>query len=188
VTLVFKKINRLKENRPCSGGLSAELSCYKERNNTEHSKHYCEHSFLSVPVSGEKFCRLSTFSNDDLARKIEDYGGEAWVTDMGEWVYYSNYWEMEKIRSFENPRSMRGLGWWLSDRIQHRNEHELSALFSESLTGWEEPHQVKELVDRGARYLDPHASMGEMILNLGKRHGCIKKARMVWSISARSAA
>jgi predicted nucleotide-binding protein (sugar kinase/HSP70/actin superfamily) len=123
---------------------------------------------LLIGVAGEIFCRLNTFSNDDLVRKIEDHGGEAWVTDMGEWVYYSNYWEMEEIRSFETPRSMRMLGLWLSDRIQHRNEHELTALFSEALIGGEEPSQVKELVNRGARYIDPHAAMGEMILNLGK--------------------
>ena len=27
---------------------------------------------------------------------------------------------------------------------------------------------MKEIVDRGARYIEPHAAMGEMILNLGK--------------------
>ncbi len=123
---------------------------------------------LLIGVCGEIFCRLNSYSNDDFARKVEGHGGEAWVTDMSEWVYYSNYWEMEELRSFGNPRSMRMLGLLLSDRIQHRNEHELTALFSESLIGWEEPSHVKVIVERGARYLAPHAGQGEMILNLGK--------------------
>ena len=50
---------------------------------------------LLMGVAGEIFCRLNNFSNDDLARKIEAPGGEAWVADMSEWGYYSNYWEME---------------------------------------------------------------------------------------------
>ena len=34
--------------------------------------------------------------------------------------------------------------------------------------GWEEPAHIKVILERGARYLDPHAGLGEMILNLGK--------------------
>ena len=123
---------------------------------------------LLIGVCGEIFCRLNTFSNDDLVRKIEDHGGEAWVSDMSEWIYYSNYWEMEEVRSFDNPRSLRLLGLMLTDRIQRRNEHELTELFSDALTGWEEPAHIKVILERGARYLDPHAGLGEMILNLGK--------------------
>lgn len=123
---------------------------------------------LLIGIAGEIFCRLNNFSNEDLARKIEDHGGEAWVTDMGEWIYYSNYWEMEAMRSFEKPLSKRMIRSWLTDLVQRRNEHELSALFADALTGWEEPPKVKEIVERGAQYLDPHAGMGEMILNLGK--------------------
>ena len=123
---------------------------------------------LLVGISGEIFCRLNTFSNDDMARKIEQYGGEAWVADMSEWIYYSNYWEMEEIRTFANPVSLKMLGAWLSNRVQQRNEHELSGLFASMLVGWEEPHDIREIVERGAKYLDPHAGMGEMILNLGK--------------------
>ncbi len=123
---------------------------------------------LLIGVAGEIFCRLNNFSDDDIARKIEEHGGEAWVTDMGEWIFYSNYWEMEELRTFENPFSRQMLGLWLTDLVQRRNEHELTALYADALTGWEEPPKVKEIVERGARYIDPHAGMGEMILNLGK--------------------
>lgn len=138
------------------------------RERFEHIEADYRNDRLLIGVAGEIFCRLNTFSNEDLARKIEAQGGEVWVTDMGEWIFYSNYWEMEEIRSFENPLSKRMLSSWLTDLVQRRNEHELSALFADALTGWEEPLLVKEIVERGARYIDPHAGMGEMILNLGK--------------------
>jgi len=102
---------------------------------------------LLIGISGEIFCRLNTFSNDDMARKIEEYGGEAWVADMSEWIYYSNYWEMEEIRAFANPMSIKMLGAWLADRVQRHNEHELSALFASMLVGWEEPGHIREIVE-----------------------------------------
>ncbi len=123
---------------------------------------------LFIGIAGEIFCRLNTFSNDDLARKIEAHGGEAWVSDMSEWIFYSNYWEMEEILEFENPLSIRMLSSWLTDRVQRRNEHELTAILANRLIGWEEPPRVRDIVDRGSRYIEPHAAMGEMILNLGK--------------------
>ena len=35
-----------------------------------------------IGVVGEIFCRLNTFSNDDLIRKLEGYGAEAWLSDI----------------------------------------------------------------------------------------------------------
>ena len=43
-----------------------------------------------IGVVGEIFCRLNTFSNDDLIRKLEGYGAEAWLSDIAEWVSYTN--------------------------------------------------------------------------------------------------
>ena len=39
---------------------------------------------------GEIFCRLNTFANNDLIRQIEAQGGECWLADIGEWVWYTN--------------------------------------------------------------------------------------------------
>ena len=35
-----------------------------------------------IGVVGEIFCRLNIYSNDDLIRKVEDQGGEAWLCNM----------------------------------------------------------------------------------------------------------
>ena len=39
---------------------------------------------------GEIFCRLNTFSNEDLIRKLEGYGAESCLSHIGEWVEYTN--------------------------------------------------------------------------------------------------
>ena len=42
-----------------------------------------------IGVVGEIFCRLNSFSNDDLIRKLEAHGAEAWLSGISEWVSYA---------------------------------------------------------------------------------------------------
>jgi predicted nucleotide-binding protein (sugar kinase/HSP70/actin superfamily) len=123
---------------------------------------------LLIGMVGEIFCRLNTFSNDDMVRSIEAAGGEVWLADICDWIYYGNYWGQEELRSFGNRWSGAYVKGWLSDLVQHREEHRLLAIFADALVGWEEPVKVEELLDRAQPYLEPHAALGEMILNLGK--------------------
>ena len=39
---------------------------------------------LFIGLVGEIFCRLNTFSNEDVARRIEQLGGECWLSDISE--------------------------------------------------------------------------------------------------------
>jgi predicted nucleotide-binding protein (sugar kinase/HSP70/actin superfamily) len=117
---------------------------------------------------GEIFCRLSTFSNDDVIREIEAHGGEVWISDVVEWVYYINFWEREELRTFDTPYSLRMFKAWLTDRVQKSDDHKLVKIFEEELKGREEPKDIGDIVDLGSKYLDPHAALGEMILNVGK--------------------
>ena len=43
-----------------------------------------------IGVVGEIFCRQNTFSNFDLIRVVEEQGGECWLSDIGEWVWYTD--------------------------------------------------------------------------------------------------
>lgn len=69
----------------------------------------CRDRFRAVPIHrdpstpligvvGEIFCRLNTFSNEDLVRRLEEYGGEAWLSDITEWVWYTNSENFRKLR------------------------------------------------------------------------------------------
>ncbi len=125
------------------------------------------HERLLIGIAGEIFCRLNSFSNDDFARKVEQFGGEVWVSDVCEWLLYCNFWEMEELRCFDSGFSLRRLKAWLSDWVQKREEHQLHAPFGDALSGLDES-PAAELVALGGRYVDPHAAMGENLLSLGK--------------------
>jgi predicted nucleotide-binding protein (sugar kinase/HSP70/actin superfamily) len=130
---------------------------------------------LLIGVAGEIFCRLNTYSNDDLVRKIEAHGGEGWMADITEWVYYVNLWEMEELRTFEGSFNTRMLKAKLSDAVQRKEEHSLARVFEEDLRGREEPHSVWEIVKAGEKYIPAHAALGEMILSVGKASWYQKK-------------
>lgn len=134
--------------------------------------------FLSIPadfgrekilvgVLGEIFCRLSTFSNEDVVRRIEAHGGEVWVAGIAEWVYYVNYWELEEMRYFGRTRLGRMAKAWASDKVQHMDEHGLTAVFARELAGREEPHSISEILEYTRPFIEPRAALGEMVLNIG---------------------
>jgi predicted nucleotide-binding protein (sugar kinase/HSP70/actin superfamily) len=43
-----------------------------------------------IGIVGEIFCRLNTFSNEDLVRRLEEAGAEVWMNDLSEWIWYTN--------------------------------------------------------------------------------------------------
>jgi predicted nucleotide-binding protein (sugar kinase/HSP70/actin superfamily) len=62
-----------------------------------------------IGVVGEIFCRLNNFSNEELIRKIEAHGGEAWLSGVTGWVWYTNVEQKWRIR-----RAMGGMSRWLA--------------------------------------------------------------------------
>src|ERR1019366_3376113 len=47
-----------------------------------------------IGIVGEIFCRMNSFSNQDLIRRLEEYGAEAWLAGFGEWVWYADAEEL----------------------------------------------------------------------------------------------
>ena len=62
-----------------------------------------------IGVVGEIFCRLNTFSNEDLIRKLESYGAEACLSHISEWVEYTNN-EAETQAAPDRARNLPGHG------------------------------------------------------------------------------
>jgi predicted nucleotide-binding protein (sugar kinase/HSP70/actin superfamily) len=120
-------------------------------------------------VVGEIFCRLNTFSNYDAVRKIEANGGEAWISDVTEWVWYTN-WSQRSLLIRERKRiSLEMFGAKLKEIIQRRDEAALLGPFKQEFVGYEEPHRVYEDVLRpGWDYLPADGVLGEMVLSVGK--------------------
>ena len=120
-----------------------------------------------VGIVGEIFCRLNTFSNEDLVRSLEAYGAEAWVSDLVEWIWYTNSEHFRKLKLAGRIWTTEALGAWVRKRVQKRDEHTLLAPFQEDFAGREEP-DIYEILEAARPYLPREGAFGEMVLNVGK--------------------
>ncbi|MBM3321357.1 MAG: hypothetical protein FJY73_11845 [Candidatus Eisenbacteria bacterium] len=121
-----------------------------------------------VGIVGEIFCRLNRFSNEDLARKVEEQGGEAWLSDIGEWVWYTNSEKKLRIRDEGRKGTARLAKAKIKETIQRADEHAIYKPFEEDFIGIEEPEDIEEILDHAAPYLPRRGALGEMVLSVGK--------------------
>jgi predicted nucleotide-binding protein (sugar kinase/HSP70/actin superfamily) len=122
-----------------------------------------------IGVVGEIYCRLNTFSNRDAVRRIEAHGGEAWLSDISEWVWYTNWSQRDKLQRAGKRVSLAMLGAVLKNRVQKGDEHRLLAPFAEDFVGCEEPHDVyRDVLKPAWPYLPADGALGEMVLSTGK--------------------
>jgi predicted nucleotide-binding protein (sugar kinase/HSP70/actin superfamily) len=120
-----------------------------------------------IGIVGEIFCRLHTFSNENLVRRLEEYEAEAWISDITEWVWYTNSEHFRKLKLTGRQVSTEALSAWIRNRIQHRDEHYLLEPFRDDFAGYEEP-KISEILEYAKPYLPADGAMGEMVLNVGK--------------------
>lgn len=147
--------------------------------------HRCRARFRAVPaaydravpmigVVGEIFCRLNTFSNEDLIRKLEGFDAEGWLSDISEWVLYTNTEQVRKLKLRGRVLSLDMIKAMLRDKIQHGDEHAIIEPFKEDLRGYEEP-TVHETLELALPYLPVGGCLGEMVLSVGKAAYLAKK-------------
>jgi predicted nucleotide-binding protein (sugar kinase/HSP70/actin superfamily) len=120
-----------------------------------------------IGIVGEIFCRLNTFSNENLVRALEEYGAEAWLSDIVEWIWYTESERFRKLKLTGRFWTLEALGAWVRDRVQKRDEHTLAAPFKEDFAGREEP-DIYEILECARPYLPREGAFGEMVLNVGK--------------------
>ena len=121
-----------------------------------------------IGVVGEIFCRLNTFSNEDLVRRLEGFGAEAWLSHIAEWVAYTNADEVRKLRLQGKAFSLDMLKSRLRSHVQISDEHALTAPFHQDFVGHEEPEDIREILELARPYLPPEGALGEMVLSVGK--------------------
>jgi predicted nucleotide-binding protein (sugar kinase/HSP70/actin superfamily) len=120
-----------------------------------------------IGIVGEIFCRLNTFSNENLVRCLEDYGAEAWLSDIVEWIWYTNSEHFRKLQLNGRLLTLESLGAWVRNRVQKRDERVLSEPLAEDFKGREEP-DIYEILECARPYLPREGAFGEMVLNVGK--------------------
>lgn len=121
-----------------------------------------------IGVVGEIFCRQNTFSNFDLVRVVEEQGGECWLSDIGEWVWYTDDEQRRRLIDQGRRISKDNAVRFLKNKVMRADEHALYGPFAEDLVGYEEPEDVKEVLEMSKPYLPYTGALGEMVLSSGK--------------------
>jgi predicted CoA-substrate-specific enzyme activase len=125
-----------------------------------------------VGIVGELYVRSNRFSNGNLIRKVEEFGGQAWLAPISEWVSYLTY--LTGHRKGTGRMSLTELlKFLLLEHIQHKEEHIMDSIFQEYLQYGAEPN-VKDIVSKGNPYVD-ESFTGEAILSVGKAVDFIEK-------------
>jgi predicted nucleotide-binding protein (sugar kinase/HSP70/actin superfamily) len=123
---------------------------------------------LIIGVVGEIFCRHNNFSNQDMFKLIEKHGGLVWVSDIAEWVMYTNDEEVWHLDRHGKNLSFQMFGSKLKQAVMAHDEHKIVNLFKDDFAGFEEPHHVRETLDLSVPYLPREGSRGEMVMSMGK--------------------
>ena len=121
-----------------------------------------------VGVVGEIFCRQNTFSNFDLIRVVEEQGGECWLSDIGEWVWYTDDEQRRRLaeqgKRFGKDNAIR----FIKSRVMRSDEHAVYGPFHDDFVGYEEPEDVRDVLEMSFPYLPYTGALGEMVLSSGK--------------------
>ena len=90
-----------------------------------------------VGIVGEIYVRQNRYTNQDVVRRIEKAGGEAWLAPISEWILYTSH--MEKWLARRNPWWTR-IGQYLKDRFLERDEMAWQQRLEPLLANRREPH------------------------------------------------
>ncbi|HET6514422.1 MAG TPA: acyl-CoA dehydratase activase [Thermodesulfovibrionales bacterium] len=124
-----------------------------------------------IGIVGEIFVRSHTFSNENLIRKIEALGGEAWLAPVEEWIYYVNHMGLRKALIKKDGSAI--IDFLLKTFLQRRIEHRFGRYSRGFLKTLKEP-DTREILKKASPYL--HDSFeGEAILSIGKSIDLIER-------------
>jgi predicted nucleotide-binding protein (sugar kinase/HSP70/actin superfamily) len=120
-----------------------------------------------IGMVGEIYCRLDDFTNAQLIRRVEKFGGEVWLASISEWVFYTNFMQKFDLTLQGERFTKSMLGAIIRNKIQERDEHLLLSPLHKRFKGYDEPKNIKSLVEPAAVYLPYSGALGEMVLNVG---------------------
>jgi predicted nucleotide-binding protein (sugar kinase/HSP70/actin superfamily) len=120
-----------------------------------------------IGVIGEIYCRLDSFANAELIRRIEKYGGEVWLSSVAEWVWYTNFYQEQDLKTKGESFSLKMLSSKIRSKVQLKDEHRLMVPLGKRFEGYEEPTSVNSILELANPYLPHWGAIGEMILNIG---------------------
>lgn len=146
---------------------SLKKSLLRARDRFRKVPAYFDYGRPLIAIVGEIFCRLNNFSNQDLVRRLEAHGAECWMSDVSEWIAYTNIEEMRNLRLAGKEYSWAMAKSKLRSYVQHTDEHELRSLFAEEFTGYAEP-SIATTLKLARPYLPFPGAEGEMVVSAGR--------------------
>jgi predicted nucleotide-binding protein (sugar kinase/HSP70/actin superfamily) len=120
-----------------------------------------------IGIVGEIFCRLNNFSNFDLVRRLEKHGAECWMTDIGEWIAYTNVQEVRDLRLSGRRLSLAMLKSKIRHHIQEADLRALLEPFQADFQGYDEP-RIEAILELAQPYLPWTGAEGEMVVSVGR--------------------
>lgn len=131
-----------------------------------------------VGVVGEFYVRIHDGANQDIVRKIERAGGEAWLAPATEFFSYANrIGLMLSKERFADTREKRHLKEMIARTLNHRlamrDEH---ALYHATLPFLEDYPDIgpEEVMEEGSKYVH-YTFGGEAICSMGKAEDFVKR-------------
>ena len=131
--------------------------------------------FMSIPrhdikkplvgIVGEIYVRQNRFTNQELVKRIEQAGGEAWLAPITEWILYTAYVEAW-TQGYRSASLLEKMGNLLKNRFMAGEERHFMDLVSPLLDERHEP-PIAETVQSGERFV-PMDFEGEVIITLGR--------------------
>lgn len=132
-----------------------------------------------VAIVGEIYVRCNTYSNEDVVRAVEEFGGEAWLTPMSEWILYTSMIDKMGAKLF-GTGILNAIETHVKDRFLNRDEEFWYARAGEFLKDRHEPH-IREVIEEGRKFI-PIEFEGEAIITVG-RSACFTKQGAVMVIN-----
>jgi predicted CoA-substrate-specific enzyme activase len=117
-----------------------------------------------IGIVGEIYIRGNRFGNENIIRKIEALGGEAWLAPLSEWLLYLN--ATAKVSAGMNRAWKDLVKAFVSHRVMMRDERRFTRGFNGALRSLHEP-RIEETLAMAAPYVH-HSFEGEAVLSVGK--------------------
>ncbi len=129
-----------------------------------------------VGVVGEIYVRCDPFLNNDLCRRIEELGGEAWLAPINEWILYTNY--LQKLLNEEHGKGIKAMftklrNWLETHLFFEKIEKDYYEMAADVLHDRHE-HPMQDVLEEGMKYL-PWQFEGEAVLTLGRAALFVKR-------------
>ena len=118
-----------------------------------------------IGIVGEIYVRSNEFANNFLVRRLEEFGAQAVLPPLQEWLNYISYERRQICRERGRVFSLlKELGIeWAARRSQRR----VAAAFRDAIRHMPREEHIAHVQRKGSRYLDPTVK-GEAILSIGR--------------------